>query len=310
MSLYRIANEDYLEHHGILGQKWGKRNGPPYPLTGGKYSKVELAKINNARRVFKNSIYSKKHFDKVLKAGKTTLSTVSFNADRTKKGLTDMFYAAHTVFDKAQYNMLFNSPIKTTITDNDGNKIKDRYMFKFRIDNKLSQDVKVASEDSAAKTFVNMYHNDRDFYNFITDKNRLRKYMPEKQYGYKGYEEAKNALNNIARNKGKHVSENDLRKVYRLFNYVIPYDGSQNNNDQRGAHDVAVQRNKFFNALKKDGYGALLDTNDSIYNKLHANSAVIVFDMDKVIEDKVVQTGIKDKIISGAIYANTKQFNL
>lgn len=24
--------KEHLEHHGILGQKWGKRNGPPYPL--------------------------------------------------------------------------------------------------------------------------------------------------------------------------------------------------------------------------------------------------------------------------------------
>ena len=26
------ADDDHLEHHGILGQKWGQRNGPPYPL--------------------------------------------------------------------------------------------------------------------------------------------------------------------------------------------------------------------------------------------------------------------------------------
>ena len=25
-------DEQYLSHHGILGQRWGKRNGPPYPL--------------------------------------------------------------------------------------------------------------------------------------------------------------------------------------------------------------------------------------------------------------------------------------
>ncbi len=24
-----------LIHHGILGQKWGQKNGPPYPLKGG-----------------------------------------------------------------------------------------------------------------------------------------------------------------------------------------------------------------------------------------------------------------------------------
>ena len=32
---------NYLAHHGILGQKWGQKNGPPYPLDSGKHSASE-----------------------------------------------------------------------------------------------------------------------------------------------------------------------------------------------------------------------------------------------------------------------------
>lgn len=34
-------SENYLQHYGILGMKWGKRNGPPYPLTGKQMSSSE-----------------------------------------------------------------------------------------------------------------------------------------------------------------------------------------------------------------------------------------------------------------------------
>ena len=35
--------DDYLEHHGILGQKWGVKNGPPYPLGSGDHNASERA---------------------------------------------------------------------------------------------------------------------------------------------------------------------------------------------------------------------------------------------------------------------------
>ena len=40
---YKInfQSQDYLEHHGILGQRWGHRNGPPYPLDSEDHSSSE-----------------------------------------------------------------------------------------------------------------------------------------------------------------------------------------------------------------------------------------------------------------------------
>ncbi len=36
-----IDYSPYLAHHGILGQKWGKKNGPPYPLGASDHSAAE-----------------------------------------------------------------------------------------------------------------------------------------------------------------------------------------------------------------------------------------------------------------------------
>lgn len=34
------TSKDFLEHHGVKGQSWGDRNGPPYPLSRGKDGRI------------------------------------------------------------------------------------------------------------------------------------------------------------------------------------------------------------------------------------------------------------------------------
>lgn len=286
---------DFLAHHGIMNQKWGVRHGPPYPLRGGAYRAAHSRKRYHRNLVQKNSNYNKRHFDSTLKAGKDVLSTLSFAKDRTQG--VDMFYATHTMPDKIFYGALFNKKKIQPIIDDDGNVIDNKPMFKFKIDNDLKSDMKVASEDSGAKIFKDLYSKDRDFYNFVTDRDRMESYFNHDKYGFKGYRETRDVLDKMTKDSSYKPNDDEMTKIYRMFNYVIPYDGE---GDSRKANDVVKQRAKFFNEAKERGYGALLDTNDAIYGRFHAQSPVIVFDMDAIIPAKIKQTSIVDYKLSQA----------
>lgn len=285
-----MLNELY--HHGILKQKWGVRNGPPYPLHGGDYSPAEKKAIYK-QRDNKNSIYNKKHFDEVLSKDKTVLSTLSRSKDRTVN--TDMFFATHNKWDKAQYNAMFNQKAPETIYDDEGNAIGTKNLLKWRIDNKLTKDMKIASEDSAAEVFKKLYSENRDFYNFVTDKDRMRAYFLESRYKFRGYRESRAVLEKLDKTNDKKLLEKDVDTLYRMFNYVIPNDGAGN---ERIAKDVLTNRTKFFNELKKEGYSAVLDTNDAIYGGFKAKSPIIVFDMEAIVPDSVKRTSMASKEVS------------
>lgn len=79
-----VLIEREIEHHGIMGQKWGKRNGPPYPLNGTHTISEKLLNSENQNESTKKAIAKGKSyiskFDKDWR--EVTLSTLP---DGTKK---------------------------------------------------------------------------------------------------------------------------------------------------------------------------------------------------------------------------------
>lgn len=213
-----------------------------------------------------------------------------------------MFYATHNILDKHQYNALFNRKIAQTVYDEKGNAVGTGLFMKYRIDNSIKHDLKVASEDSGAEVFRRLYKKDRDFYNFVTDDERMRSYFVSDKYKFKGYRESRDVLNKM-KDPDYVPTADELQKVYRMFNYVIPYDGQGN---ARKGKDVLTQRTKFFAACKNAGYGAVLDTNDAIYGGFKAKSPVIVFDMGQIVPKDVYRTKMSDQRISELAFVGRK----
>ena len=68
-----VYSDDFLAHHGILGQKWGKKNGPPYPLDASDHSASE--KKAGWRQSLKNA--DKKKIAKGIAVGVGTAAVVA-----------------------------------------------------------------------------------------------------------------------------------------------------------------------------------------------------------------------------------------
>lgn len=243
---------DFLVHHGIKGQEWGVRNGPPYPLKGSAIQRT------------KYKLYKKGEQKYIINKG-TKTQTLSYDKNRLNN--TDMYYATLSKRDKDFYKTMFNQRVPNNVYDESGHRIGPSYYLKYNIQTVANKDIRMANERESIEAFQKLMENSKDFSNFVTDKSRMTSLMDKRRSKFPEYKKALAVVDKI-QNRQTDLTSNDAALLYRVFNYVIPAQG----------RDVERQRARFFKELKSEGFGAVLDTNDAMYGKFKRENPAIIFD--------------------------------
>lgn len=155
--------------------------------------------------------------------------------------LHDMFYAAKGDHDSKRYAGMLGMVRK--------NQTGHAYMMELR----ARTDVKVASKDNAIKAFRQLYATDEGF------RKSVEPYVGKHFAGM-------NEVSDIRK-----LSKRNVRKMYENFNSnILDIRSSGNGADK-----------KFYDLLKKRGYGAIQDINDMKFSGYNARNPLIIFDNSK-----------------------------
>lgn len=107
-----------LYHHGILGQKWGKRNGPPYPLKPEDHSKAE-------KEATKKKIQVSDNTKKAIKIGAAIVATGLIAYGGYKVGALDKLTAIGKQYAKSHELLGFSSDISGQKLERASDKVRE-----------------------------------------------------------------------------------------------------------------------------------------------------------------------------------------
>jgi len=152
-------SEDMLEHFGILGMSWGRKNGPPYPLGSDKSTGKSLRKgfraKRKARKLQKKKVKSLKKARKVRAKNRETQQEIKKTKDEILKS-KDISSMAKNIdmFSNQEINdMLTRLDTEKKLRDRVSQQAKDRMSRGEKARNLVGESVKKGLE-SGAKTLI------------------------------------------------------------------------------------------------------------------------------------------------------------
>ena len=217
---------------------------------------VTAVAIKVARRIGQDYV------DQTFKSGKV-IQNIGANPNANFKDTP--FFAAVNKSDKKAYGMMYPSE-KRGMAKNFAAQRGLKYEGIYKNEIKLNSDVKRASVANAQKIFYEKMDNDPQFKKEVLDTLKKTNYSDSK------------AVNEYLRN-GKHA-----RKLYDRFNQALATPQFQ---------DAGIHK-QYYDEMKKHGYNAILDINDTRYSgyKKISKSPTIFFGDDKW--DKISNNKLSD----------------
>lgn len=284
---------DYLCHHGVKGQKWGVRryqnkDGSLTPA-GKRHYYVGEGRIDSTMDVLRNrKTMGTSELSKYLQTyalGKNKVDThlrkgTEFSRIQNFDKLENFaFYATYKKHDVDQYAGLFGKNLKDRAkyearkAEREGlenaAELKDKAqnMKIYQLSIKATAKLKIPSDENAGR-IVKDLAKDKAFKDDLADSiadSKLKMRRPSQQELFVQAQRAMKKDTNA-------WSGKESETVYRALNLSLT-----NHNDAQ----VRTQ-DRFYGALKKNGYSALVDVNDKEYSSYHAKRPIIVFDTAKV----------------------------
>lgn len=240
-----------LYHHGILGQKWGKRNGPPYPLGVSDRSSTET-KLSNSKDYGSNWWVDNTKEIKPNKDGSYTVPTgFKFNrvgGAEARANLSGGLYVSYGKADAARYVRNLGPSLCGKLMKQYGTHVQHI---------SVKKPLKLASEQETINTTLNAMKDNPEFFNKLKDT-----WLYSMSYSSEGIQDSDLELA---------LSDPTSKQAKKLAYCVMASFGNS-----VAAPDVA----KIYDVFRAKGYDAIPDVYD-IMNGI-SESAMIVLNMDKI----------------------------